>query len=81
MAKQIDTISELTPDYLHCLIDERIAAQFLGYSCRALQNWRTRGGGPPYVKVSARSVRYRRRELMSWAEAKLRSHSTKINTS
>lgn len=58
-------------EYLDQLIDERAAAEFIGYSVRALQNWRVRGGGPPFVKVSARSVRYRRRELIAWADARL----------
>ena len=56
--------------YLDQLINEVEAAKFLGYSVRALQNWRVRGGGPSYVKVSARSVRYRRRELISWSESR-----------
>ena len=34
------------PDYLDRLIKELDAADFLGYSVRALQNWRVRGGGP-----------------------------------
>ena len=46
------------------LINEQKAAEFLGYTVRALQNWRLRGGGPKFVKVSSRSIRYRRRELI-----------------
>jgi len=42
------------------LVNEREAASILCYSVRALQNWRHRGGGPRFVKVSSRSVRYRR---------------------
>lgn len=48
------------------LMDERQAADVLCYSVRALQNWRHRGGGPDFVKVSARSVRYRRADLDKW---------------
>jgi len=58
------------PDHLDRLIDERQAAKFLGYSPRALQNWRVRGGGPKFVKVSKRSIRYRRRDLIEWANTK-----------
>lgn len=68
--------SELDPDYLDRLIPERDAADFLGYTMRALQNWRLRGGGPSYVKVSARSIRYRRRDLVAWTESKLTAHTT-----
>ena len=60
-------------DYANRLIDEQEAASFLGYSVRALQNWRLRGGGPEYVRVSKRSVRYRRRDLIRWADERLRA--------
>jgi hypothetical protein len=60
-------------DRLDSLIGERDAAAFLGFSDRALQNWRVRGGGPRFVKVAGRSVRYRRRDLIDWAERRLRS--------
>lgn len=55
-------------DDLNRLINETEAAAFLGYSIRALQNWRYRGGGPDFVQVSQRSVRYRRKDLMAWAD-------------
>lgn len=58
-------------DHLNRLINEHEAADYLGYSVRALQNWRHRGGGPPFIKVSSRTVRYRRRELDDWANARL----------
>jgi predicted DNA-binding transcriptional regulator AlpA len=59
------------PDHLDRLIPEPQAADFLGYSVRALQNWRLRGGGPVFVRVSGRSVRYRRRDLIEWANSRL----------
>ena len=58
------------------LITERDAAAFLGYSVRALQNWRVRGGGPKFVKVSARSIRYRRRDLIDFIEARTVAHTS-----
>jgi predicted DNA-binding transcriptional regulator AlpA len=64
------------PAYLDRLIDEFEAADFLGYSVRALRNWRVRGGGPRYVKVSSRSIRYRRIDLVAWAEARLCSSTS-----
>jgi predicted DNA-binding transcriptional regulator AlpA len=54
------------------LLRENEAAALLGYSVRALQNWRIRGGGPAFVKVSARSVRYRRVDLIAWVRARIR---------
>ena len=64
------------PDYLDRMLRENEAAAFLGYSVRALQNWRLRGGGPRYVKVSKRSVRYRRRELLAWANCRLANNTS-----
>ena len=55
-------------DYLDALLSEEDAAAFLGYSKRALQNWRHRGDGPPYIRSSERAVRYRRRDLIEWCE-------------
>lgn len=65
-------------DALDRLIDERAAAEFLGYTVRALQNWRVRGGGPPYIRVSARSIRYRRRDMIEWAEARIERHTSEF---
>jgi len=62
---QIDT----DPDQL---LTEREAASLICYSQRALQNWRLRGGGPKYVKVSARSIRYQRRDVVEWIESRKR---------
>jgi predicted DNA-binding transcriptional regulator AlpA len=63
-------------DYHARLIDEKEAALYLGYTVRALQNWRLRGGGPRFVKVSARSIRYRRADLDAWIESKLVSSTS-----
>ena len=63
------------PD-LDRLITEHEAAAFIGYTTRALQNWRVRGGGPRFVRISGRSVRYRHRDLISWVEQNLRSSTS-----
>lgn len=57
------------------LVRESEAAAFLGFTPRALQLWRQTGGGPRFVRVSSRAIRYRRRDLVAWAEARL-THST-----
>lgn len=59
-----------------CLVNEREAASILCYSVRALQNWRHRGGGPDFIKVSARSVRYRRSDLEKWIAARTVSNTS-----
>ncbi len=65
--------NSLTPqdsDHLDRLINENEAAAFLCYSVRALQNWRVRGGGPEFIKVSKRSIRYSRRDLQNWIDTR-----------
>ena len=57
------------------LMDEREAASMLCYSVRALQNWRHRGGGPKFIRVSARSIRYRRRDLLEWIDSRTVSNT------
>ena len=41
-------------------------AQWLGRSPQWLELMRARGGGPPFVKVSRRCVRYRRSAVLQW---------------
>lgn len=65
-----------TQDHYDQLINEQVAAGFLGYTVRALQNWRVRGGGPDFVKVSSRSIRYRRRDLIAWADERIVSNTS-----
>jgi predicted DNA-binding transcriptional regulator AlpA len=60
------------------LTKEDEAATFIGYSTRALQNWRLRGNGPKFIKVSARSIRYRRQDLIAWAEGLLLSNTSQM---
>lgn len=68
--------TQTDPDYYDRLIDEKAAATYLCYSVRALQNWRVRGGGPTFIKVSGRSVRYTRRDLQDWINAKRVANTT-----
>lgn len=76
MAPSLHPEAARDPDYFDRMIPEDEAARFLGYSVRALQNWRVRGGGPRFVKVSSRSIRYRRRDLIEWAEQRLQSNTS-----
>ena len=54
------------------LLTEKEAAQLLKFSVRSFQAWRVKGGGPRFVKVSARCVRYRPSDLEAWVEERLR---------
>lgn len=62
-------------DYLDGLIDEAKAADFLCQSVRTIQKWRVTGFGPKFCK-SGRSIRYRRRDLMNWANGRHRSSTS-----
>ena len=62
---QLTSIAATDPD---AALNENQAAEFLGLSVRTLQAWRVRGGGPRYVKIG-RSVRYQRRELVSFQQS------------
>lgn len=68
-----DRCEKYDPDALMLELD---AADFLGFSCRALQAWRYRGTGPTFVKVGSRAVRYRRRDLVAWIESNLKSSTS-----
>jgi hypothetical protein len=45
-------------------------AQGVPVAARTLSNWRWAGGGPPFVKVMRR-VRYRRADILAWAQAQI----------
>ena len=63
-------------DYWYALIDEKAAADFLGLERRTIQGMRQRGGGPRYIRISSRCLRYRRADLREWAEARMRSSTS-----
>ncbi len=50
------------------LLSEKQAADFLQLQPRALQAWRTRGGGPAYLRIGHRTVRYLPADLEAWLE-------------
>lgn len=52
------------------LVPEMEAANLLGLSIRTLQNWRVRGGGPRFVRISSRCIRYRITDIEEWIAAR-----------
>ena len=68
-----EEISDFDPE---SLISEQVAADFLGVTRSALQKWRITGSGPKFVRISSRCVRYRRRELVEWAQALLKASTS-----
>ena len=68
--------SAVAINYWFALIDEVEAAEFLGLVDRTLQKKRQRGGGPRFVRLSSRCIRYRRTDLRAWADDHLRSSTS-----
>jgi predicted DNA-binding transcriptional regulator AlpA len=54
------------------LITEIEAASLLGVSPRTLQAWRYRARGPRFVRLSTKSVRYRRSDLDAFVSSCVR---------
>jgi len=50
------------------LLDTRGAAAVLRLSPRTLESLRLRGGGPRYIRLSRRAVRYHPTDLNVWIE-------------
>ena len=65
----------LDPD---ALLNEEEAATLIGFTRRALQAWRVRGGGPPFLRISSRALRYLRSDLLSWAESKRKVSTSEV---
>lgn len=63
-------------DYWFALINEKIAGAFLGLTDRTMQGYRQKGGGPKFIFLSSRCLRYRRSDLRSWAEARMRTSTS-----
>ncbi|MEO6458941.1 MAG: helix-turn-helix domain-containing protein [Bdellovibrionota bacterium] len=63
------------------LLTEDQAGSFLNLSVRTLQAWRHRGGGPQFVRISSRAVRYRMADLRSFTEAKIVSSTSQATKS
>ena len=48
------------------LMTEEELAGLLNCSRATLARWRCYGGGPPFIKVGERAVRYRLQEVEAW---------------
>ena len=54
------------PEHPDALLFTAEAAFLLGLSPRTLEALRLRGGGPPFVAVTPKAVRYRHRDIEAW---------------
>ncbi|RYD34413.1 MAG: DNA-binding protein, partial [Verrucomicrobiaceae bacterium] len=58
----------LTQEQVEFLTQEQ-AAKLLTVSPATLQDWRVRGGGPPFARIG-RLIRYMRADLLAWSAAR-----------
>lgn len=64
------------PDHPDALLLTPEVAFLLGLSPRTLEALRLRGGGPPFVAVTPKAIRYRRRDLEAWIDARIRTSTS-----
>ena len=65
----------LDPD---TLLTEGQLAERLGFTRRALQQWRITGQGPRFVRISARAIRYRWRDVLVWLDEHTRTSTSDV---
>ena len=63
-------------EYWHGLINEKVAGAFLGLTDRTMQGYRRKGGGPEFIRISSRCLRYTRFKCRVWYEARLRASTS-----
>ena len=51
------------------------AAALLGLKKPTLEKWRVQGGGPVYLRVGKKAIRYRRSDIEAFKDASIR-HNT-----
>ena len=54
------------------ILDTTEAARYTGLKKATLDQWRSRGEGPKFVKLG-RAVRYRRADLDAWIESRVQT--------
>jgi predicted DNA-binding transcriptional regulator AlpA len=73
-----DTIAQTQDAFSGIFIDECKVAELLCQSVRTIQKWRVTGNGPGFYKLG-RSVRYQLDEVVAWAEARRKAHTSQSN--
>ena len=86
--QEVETMSQSTllseteraSSYLHAAESELLTTpasnQYLGFKPGFLENRRSTGTGPPFARISARCVRYRRCDLDAWIAGLLRTSTS-----
>lgn len=55
------------------LLRQEEVSDLLGETPRALQDWRCRGVGPPWVRLPSRAIRYPEVRLLEWVGRNIRT--------
>lgn len=71
----MQTLSEITEFQSPPFWNEQKVANFLCQSVRTIQKWRVTGDGPGFYKFG-QSVRYRSDEVVAWANARRKAHTS-----
>ncbi len=68
--------SEISGSASESLLRQDEVAKILKLSPRTLEAWRHRGGGPRYLKLTPRCVRYRLSDLLAWQQGLERQNTS-----
>lgn len=61
------------------LLTEIQAAEFLGLTRQCLSNWRFTGKGPRYVEISKKCIRYKKSDIISFIDARIKTSTAQKN--
>ena len=70
------TAPEISGSAGESLLRQDEVARILKLSPRTLEAWRHRGGGPRYLKLTARITRYRLSDILAWLREGERRHTS-----
>jgi predicted DNA-binding transcriptional regulator AlpA len=59
-------MAETENEHDDVLLDQDSASALLAVSPRTMERWRAERTGPPFVRLSARAIRYSRAALRRW---------------
>lgn len=71
----IEQVLEKNPTWLDEAVATGEASRITGVPACTLATWRSRGGGPQFLKLGGRTVRYQRRALFAWMAEHRRSNT------
>lgn len=65
-----DPAAETAPPDDDQLLRDTAVAEWIGLEPKTLRNMRSRGDGPPWVRVGDKAIRYRRGAVRAWLAAR-----------